>query len=486
MPIIETILTAILTFIFSGWAVAVLMLVLLPRRQSIDTARVWLLLIFFMPWLGILLYLFIGETRLPANRYEKHKLVTAMLKDSAKEFKQKNRQHRSQLAPKVNRELAQTISMAENLGFLPVMGGNAVELVPGYDEIIERIIADIDRAQRHVHLLYYIIADDETGRRMAGALERAVKRGVTCRVLVDDFGALPFIKKLDQQIAAQGIEIHRILPISLFRRHLSRIDLRNHRKIVVIDGQVAYTGSQNVVNADYGYDIEGLTYEELMVRLTGPIVLQLQAIFTEDWFLETGQKLLGPEIFPTPSVTGSVAAQAVPSGPIFKTENFHQIVVALLYHAKERVVITTPYFIPDDSLLQAMHTAVLSGVNVTLIVSGKVDQVIVGLAQSSYYDELLAAGVNVFIYGHALLHAKHMSVDNDIALIGSGNMDQRSFDLNFEISMLFYSAEVTQALRSEESKYIERAEELLPETWAQRPARQKFLENTAKLVSPLL
>ena len=480
-PLINTILTVFFWFIFSGWAIALPMLVLLPRRQNPAAARSWLLLIFFMPWLGLLLYLLIGENRLPPERLAKHRQIVEKLKAIPKWSDDP-----AIVAPPLEPALVPTVTLAQALGQMPVLGGNQVELIPGYTEIIDRLIADIDLAERHVHLLYYIIADDETGHRLAEALERAIKRGVKCRVLVDSFGALPFIKKLGDKMVSEGIELHYILPIGPLRHHLTRVDLRNHRKIAVIDGQVAYTGSQNIVNADYGYDIEGLTYEELMVRLTGPIVLQLQAIFAGDWYMESDELLTDPDFFPSLPASGQVLAQAVPSGPSYGVENFQRLVVALIHDARQRVVITTPYFIPDESFIQALETAVMSGVEITLIVSSKVDQAIVGWAQSSYYEQLLAAGVKLYVYGQALLHAKHMSVDDDLALIGSGNMDRRSFDLNYEITMLFYGTQVVQALHAEERRYIDRSEELSLTAWQQRPAKEKFLQNIAKLVSPML
>ncbi len=469
-------------FIVSGWAITLTMIIILPRRQRPEAARAWLIFIFFIPWLGLLFYLIIGENRLPGNRRERHAQMVKKLKSSAQQVKETSIFARPHLTP----EQIPTVTMVENLGKMPILDGNDMELISGYDNIIDRLIADIDTAEHHIHMLFYIIADDETGRRTVEALVRAVKRGVTCRVLVDSFGVLPFIKKLGDQMIEQGIELHYILPISLFRRFLTRIDLRNHRKIAIIDGRLAYTGSQNIINSDYGYNIEGLIYEELMVRLTGPIVVELQSVFVGDWYIETEEVLLEPEFFPKPVKTGSIPIQALPSGPTYKLENFQRIVIALLHDARERIVITTPYFIPDEPFIQAVQTAVLSGVEVNIIVSAKVDQAIVGLAQSSFYEELLQTGVNIFIYGHALLHAKHLSVDNTIALIGSGNMDRRSFDLNFEISMLFYNAQAVAALRAEEARYIEKSEQLQLETWLKRPGKERFLQDMAKLVSPLL
>lgn len=481
-PLIRTLLLIFFWFVLSGWAVAIAMLIILPRRQTPEAARAWLLLTFFAPWFGGLLYLLIGETRLAGSRLKKH----AKMIELVQTLNQHIRNELTDISSAVPLQQTQLVRLAEQLGYMPALGGNDFELISGYDNIIDRLIADIETAQHHIHLLFYIIADDETGRKVVAALVKAVQRGVTCRVLVDSFGALPFIKKLGDDMIRQGIELHYVLPMGFFRTRFTRIDLRNHRKIAVIDGQLAYTGSQNIVNADYGYDIEGLSYEELMVRLTGPIVLQLQAIFAGDWFIETGEMLRGDDIFHRLTPTGKVVAQSLPSGPAYNQPSFQRMVVALINHAQERVVITTPYFIPGEAFLQAVETAVMRGVEVVLIVSSKVDQALVGYAQNAYYEQLLSAGVRIFIFGRALLHAKHTSVDNNIALIGSGNMDKRSFDLNFEISMLFYDEAVNKALRGEEAKYIEQAQELNQAAWRQRSSKERFLQDTAKLVSPLL
>ncbi len=480
--ILKIALTVLTGFISSGWIVALVMLVILPRRQRPEAARTWLVVMFFLPWLGLLLYLLIGENRLPKDQLRRHAEMVDRLKNINDDIRQTAQAAKAQLEPQQQAR----VTLAEALGNLPVLDGNGFELFFGYDNIIDELVADIDAAQRHVHLLYYIIADDDTGRRVAEALARAVSRGVTCRVLVDYFGALPFIKKLGNRMIEQGIELHYILPITPFRRYLTRVDLRNHRKIAVIDAQVAYTGSQNIVNSDYGYNIEGLIYDELMVRLTGPIVMELQAVFAGDWYIETEQILAGPEFFVWPAKTGDTPIQALPSGPTYSTQNFQRMMVALVHQARERVVITTPYFIPDEPFLEAVETAILRGAEVVLIVSGKVDQAIVGLAQNAYYEELLAAGVKIYIHRHSLLHAKHTSVDDDIALIGSGNMDKRSFDLNFEISMLLYGAPAVAALRDKEAGYLQNSERLTAEAWAARPASDRFLQNTAKLFSPLL
>jgi cardiolipin synthase len=280
-----------------------------------------------------------------------------------------------------------------------------------------------------------------------------------------------------------GIEVYEALPVRLLRRKAARFDLRNHRKIAVIDGATAYVGSQNLVNRDFK---PGIIYEELMARVAGPVVLQLQAVFLTDFYLESNTNLQGPEFFPAQRTTGTVAAQALPSGPGFPQANAERLIVSLLYAARTRVVITTPYFIPDEALLDAMKIAVLRGVDVHLIVSRQADQILVCQAQRSYYDELLEAGVRIHVYREHLLHAKHLSFDDQIAVIGSSNLDMRSFLLNAEISLIVHDPQVTSALGRIQERYFAESDQLSPEVWRQRPRLRKVIENTARLVDSVL
>ena len=457
-------------------------LVIIPRRQQPSSATAWLVLIMFLPWLGLIVYLFVGENRLPKRRLKHHTRILKELETFNRELTTS-----SQIVhPDLSTEMEPVVKLAESLGQMPILGGNDAEVIAGYGEIIDRLIADIDRAQHHVHLEYYIFADDEQGRRVYYALIRAVERGVTCRVLVDDIGARAFLKKLDIEMAEHGIKVHRMLPARLLRFYAHRIDLRNHRKIAVIDGQVGYTGSQNIVNADYNYGIDGLTYEELMVRLTGPIVLELQAVFAGDWYFETEELLDREALFPMPiTESGPIMAQTLPSGPTYDMENFQRLVINMLYAAKEHIIITTPYFIPDQYFLHAVQTASLRGVEIEIIVSRR-DQVLVGLGQSAFYQELLEAGVKLHRYSKALLHAKHLTVDDELAMIGSSNMDVRSLSLNFEVNVLFYGPEVVAMLKKEQKRYIQDSVPITLEEWEQRPKLQRIAQDLAKLASPLL
>jgi cardiolipin synthase A/B len=466
-------------FFISEWAIRLAMLAVVPFRRTPAAAKGWLLLIFFEPWIGLLLYLLIGRARL--TRWQREQL--ARLPQAMAGVVRRLTNHPNVFHPEVDRALSQAVTLAENLGGMPILGGNAVELLIDYDGIIARLVADIDRAENHVHLLFYIFADDRATAPVVEALGRAAARGVRCRVLADAIGSRAGLRTLRPKLAALGVEVREALPVRLWPWKKARLDLRNHRKIAVLDGRVGYTGSQNLVAAEFK---EGVTYEELMVRVTGPVVLDLQYVFAADWFLETSEVLDGEAEFPPPEIAGGVPAQALASGPAFPTQNNQRLIVALVHGAGKRVVLTTPYFIPDEPLLQAMQTAVLRGVEVHLVVSEKEDQFFVSLAQKSYYEELLEAGVHIHLYRKNFLHAKHLSIDDSVALIGSSNLDIRSFALNAEVMLMIYDPGVVARLAAEQERYYTNSRLLTLAAWEQRSFGSKLAEHLARLLSPLL
>jgi cardiolipin synthase len=466
-------------FFVSEWVIRLIMLVLIPFRRSPAAAKGWLLLIFFEPWVGLVIYVLIGRARLPRQRREQvARLPRAMARVAGRLANHPNVFH-----PEVAPGLAGAVALAEKLGGSPILGGNAVELLVDYDETITRLAADIDRAEHHVHLLFYIFADDHATAPVVEALGRAARRGVRCRVLADAIGSRPGLRTLQPRLTALGVAVHALLPVSLLPWRKARLDLRNHRKIAVIDGRVGYTGSQNLIDKGFKKD---LVYEDLMVRVTGPVVLELQYVFATDWFLESSEVLDGESEFPFPEVTGSVPAQALPSGPDFPTQNNQRLFVALVHGARKQVVLTTPYFIPDDPLLQAMQTAAHRGVDVHLVVSEIGDHPVVSLAQKSYYEDLLEAGVHVHLYRKNFLHAKHLSVDESVAVIGTSNLDIRSFALNAEVMLMIYDAGSAARLTAEQERYFADSRLLTLTEWQQRSFAAKVAQNLARLLSPLL
>ena len=462
------------------WLLRLAMLPIVTRRRPASSAMAWLLIIFFQPIIGVVLYVLIGENRLPRKRVGLHTRLNEELVAVRRRFEH----HENVVHPDLGPEIAPAITLAERLGYYPILGGNHVEFMTDTNEAIDRLIADIDGAARHVHLLFYIFAADATGRRVADALIRAEQRGVKVRVLVDAVGSRPMVKALSGELWAHGVEVREMLPVKFFRRRMARIDLRNHRKLAVIDGHIAYTGSQNIVDANYGH--RDLAWHDIMVKITGPVTLELQAVFVSDWYFETDEVLNNAEVFPDPVLTGEVPVQALPSGPTYPTENYQRMLLAALHGARRRVIITTPYSVPDEPLMQAVQVAVLRGVEVIFVVPRRCDQILVGAAARAYYADFLDVGAKIFLYDAGLLHAKSVTIDDEISLIGSSNFDIRSFALNFELNLLLYGEEVTRELRQLQQGYIDRSSALTREVWRERSSVQRFIDNVARLFSPLL
>lgn len=467
-------------FYLSEWIIRVVMLAVVPHRRQPATALVWLLIIFFEPWIGLPLYLVFAGAKLPRRRIARH----ARLMDRMRDMRRRLAGAPQAIYPTLGPRQTVAVHLARKLGELPILDGNTAELMADTDETIQRIIADIDAATHHVHLLFYIFRNDATGRRVADALCAAAARGVACRVLVDAVGSHRMLRDLASKLRAAGVHVHAALPVGLFRRRVARLDLRNHRKIVVVDGRVAYTGSQNIVDANYGR--RRLIWRDMMMRLCGPIVLELQVVFLTDWFYETREILDGEDVLPRPELPGELALQVLPSGPNYPTQNYHSMAVSAIYAAERSVTIVTPYFIPDDALLAAMQTAVARGVNVTLMMPERLDQVTVHAAARSYFEDLLDAGVHVRLYTEALLHGKALVIDDDLAFFGSSNFDLRSFALDFEITVVLYGADATADLRAQVERYRRYTRLLTSAEWQQRPFYRRILQNVARLFSPLL
>lgn len=467
-----------LVYLISEWCIRLVMLVYVPQRRSTAASRTWLLLIFLLPWPGLILYTLFGRINVPRHRIRQQERASRHIR-AAQEQMGKNPEANPALPPHFDGAAI----LATQLGDFEPLGGNSVELLTDYDGTIDRIIADIDSSRLHVHLLFYIFEADETGRRVADAVIRASNRGVQCRVLMDAVGSKTGLAKLAPRMRGSGVEVTAALPVGLFRRNAARFDLRNHRKIAVIDGSIGYTGSQNITNPNFVKDHPN---EELLARVTGPAVAQLQAVFLADQYFETGILIEKEDLFPNRASTGRTAAQVVPSGPGYTHENGQELLIALLYAARDRAVITTPYFVPDEPFLLALRSAALRGVTVHVVLSKHANQTFTQFAQRACYDALLDAGVNIHLYRPRFLHAKHISIDDKIAFIGSTNIDIRSFALNAEINILFYDPEVVAKLGEIQEKYFANSDQLTAEEWKQRPLLLKVAQNTARLADSLL
>lgn len=471
----------------ADWGVRLAMLpVILSRQRSSTAALAWMVVVFFMPWIGSLLYFLFGEIRLGKRRlahYSRH-ADTSVLRHATPVLQKVIR-------PDVVGSGRVVSRVAEHLGAMGPLGGNHVDPITETDDFIRLLIERIDSAKRHVHLLFYIIRPDETGRRVCDALVRAAARGVECRVLADGAGSRPFLGSHADRLREQGVRVAAAFPVGILRQRFHRVDLRNHRKLAVIDATVAFTGSQNIVNANYGHTRIG-AWQDLSLRLEGPAVAHLQAVFAEDWHYQTGEDLdraayFEPDPTQTGELPGDVAVQVVPSGPHTQEGSIvRDLLLEALHAARDRVVITTPYFVPDDAMMAALRLAAVRGVHVDLVVPKRTDSRIADLIARAKFDALLKAGVHIHQHRVGLLHAKTMSVDDALAFVGSANFDVRSFFLNFELSLVLYGPDAAARLRASQRQYLNESTVLHAADWTRRPRSVRFAEDAASLFSPLM
>jgi cardiolipin synthase len=480
--------TAILVIVLLviDFIIRIVAIIVVPRNRRPSSATAWLLAIYFIPYLGVLFFLLIGSYKLPKRRREKQEEINRFILDSTHGMERVRKDH--PWPP----WLESVVQLNRNLGSMPLVGGNTASLIGDYQGSLDAMTAAIAGARRYVHVEFYILSLDKTTAPFFDALEAAVARGVVVRVLLDHVASMRSkgYKKTIRRLEAMGAQWHLMLPVQPLKGKYQRPDLRNHRKLLVVDGDLGFTGSQNVIDRSYNKRSNlrrGLKWKELMTRLEGPIVAGLNAIFITDWYAETDE-LLGREVEIADEIEhgDTIDCQVVPSGPGFKGENNLRLFLALLYYAQERIVITSPYFVPDESMLMAITTAVGRGLKVELFVSEIGDQALVYHAQRSYYEALLNAGVTIWMYKKPyILHAKHFSIDDDVAVIGTSNMDMRSFQLNMELSLMVRGHSFVEAMREVEDGYRRDSRQLTMEEWEKRSLWKTTLDNLARLTSAL-
>jgi cardiolipin synthase len=459
-------------------------LVAIPRNRRPTSAMAWLVTIFALPLPGVFAFLLFGSTKLPQDRRDKQSEINSFIVDTTSGL---DLVRQDETWPKW---FESVVELNKTLGAMPLVGGNTARLLPDYEPSIAAMTEAVEAAERYVHVEFYIFTRDATTRPFFDALKAAHDRGVVVRVLYDHWATIlnPRGRSTRSWLRASGIPFEEMLPFKPFRTAWRRPDLRNHRKVLVVDGVVGFMGSQNMVDPSYnkkGNIKRGLQWKDLMVRLQGPIVAGVNAIFITDWYAETGELLTreADPIHQVPTDT-SLDCQVVPSGPGFDKENNLRLFNALVYSAQRRLVVVSPYFVPDDSMLYAITTAAERGVEVQLFACEVADQAMVYHAQRSYYDTLLESGVRIFLYKKpVVLHAKHFTVDDEVAVVGSSNMDMRSFSLNFEVSLLVRGRTFVDELRAVEDDYRSKSREITLEEWRARAAPVQVLDNIARLTA---
>lgn len=458
-----------------------------PEGRKPGSSNAWLLAILVLPFVGLPLFLLMGSPYINRRRHQVQQDATAMTGDVHADLPD------LPAGEDVGSELTSMVKLNRRLTGMPALPGKIVDLHTDYQTSFHRMADAIDQAKEYVHVEVYITAWDASTDVFFAALERATARGVKVRLLFDHVGSwkYPGYLSLGRRLTDIGVDWHLMLPLQPWRWRFRRPDLRNHRKLVIIDGRVGFMGSQNLIADTYllRRNIkQNRHWIDIMVELTGPIVASMEMVFAVDWYQESGENVA----IEAPIIGDASAEnilQLVPSGPGYTTEPNLRIFNTVVHHAKERIILCSPYFIPDESLLEAITTACYRGVQVDLLVNEKSDQFMVGHAQSSYYQGLLEAGVNIHLYrAPAVLHSKFMVADphdDAVAIMGSSNMDMRSFGLNYEVSLMTARGVLIDQLTDLTEVYIKASRPLPLSEWSERGFWRRYIDNAMRLTSAL-
>jgi cardiolipin synthase len=459
-------------------------IVLRPHRDPASRVA-WLVVNFAMPILGPIAYILVGEVNIGRHRAEHRRRLLARLPamrelegtDSQPPFGQMPERHVHLF------RVGQSIS-----GFAPV-GGNHGTLMADSNATIDAMVEDIDGAKEHVHLLFYIWLPDNNGSKIAEALQRAAGRSVACRALADDLGSRLMIRSAQWRSMRQaGVRLGSALPIGnpLLRPFRGRIDLRNHRKIVVIDDRITYCGSQNCADPEFRVKAKYAPWVDAMIRFEGPIARQNQYMFAADWMAHVDEDLDDLLLRPMPEPGPGFPAQVIGTGPTIRYSAMPEMFESLIYSARKELIITTPYYVPDSPMQAALCASARRGVATSMVLPARNDSWIVAAASRSYYAELLEAGVWIYEYVGGLLHTKSLTLDGEVTLIGSANMDRRSFDLNYENNILFYDPALTTEVRRRQEGYIAKSVRLAEPTVSDWSWHRRLWNNAIAMLSPIL
>jgi len=475
--------SAITWLLLIGELAVLLRALLRPQREPASRIA-WAIAILVLPLAGALFYLLVGEARISQRRRARFAAIDARLPRPSGD-------------PEAARELSQgayaaPFALARTVNGLPPTMGNRASLAADNSSAIAGMVEDIDAAKDTVHLCFYIWLADTSGLAIKDALIRAAARGVKVRALADAMGSRQFARSGHwQELLAAGVDARQALPVGgiVWTFIRGRVDLRNHRKVLILDNRVAWCGSQNAADPEFRIKWRFAPWVDLMTRWEGPVARHCQFLFASDWLAEHGDDLTTlfvPEPTRPLAAPHHVTAQVIGTGPTLSYPAMTACFAELIHAARRELVVTTPYFVPDEQLLFALTSAARRGVRVALVVPHRNDSRVVAGASRSYYRELIAAGVEVHEYRPGLLHAKTMVADGEVGLIGSANLDRRSFELNFENNVLFANTELATQIRNRQDEWIAQSERISAETVKGYNIFRRLGQNLSAMFSPLL
>jgi len=473
------------SLLIGEWVTIIVVITMILRRPREPRAMLaWILTMLLLPVLGLCLFIVLGEPRKKRHRKRRRRrrnMLRASLAIRTRSFDPRLAAARTAVEP----SLQQLMRFTRRLGAQPASLDNHITIYHEAEKTFLDIQLAIESAQSHVHLEYYIFQADETGQAIRDLLITKANQGVECRLLLDYIGCWGLSSRFLRPLRNAGVHVAFTMPVVPLRGRW-RINYRNHRKIAVVDGRIGFTGSQNIGNEYSGRRSKYGPWRDSHLKVTGPAVQQLQRVFVEDWHYTTRQNLVAETYFPAPEPAGNHIIQIVPSGPDQHENVMHQLLFATVSTARSSLCMITPYFVPDRAIVLALQSAAYRGIRVQLIVPACSDHRVVLWAGRSYYEELARAGIEIYEHDHTMLHSKVMIVDEAWAMVGSANMDERSFRVNYELTTILYSQDLAQELYRDFG--ILRTGSRRPKTKAttDRPFAESMILGLARLASPLL
>ena len=465
--------------------IAVLARVMLRPHREPASRIAWVAVVLALPMVGVVAYIFFGEVNIGRRRVERLRAIERRMPQPDPSSPADLANMRADIPDRC----AHLFNVGRSISGFDPIAGNSARLMDDSNSAVASIIADIDAAKEHVHVLFYIWLADGNGCRVAEALIRAAKRGVVCRAMVDNLGSRTMLKSPQwEAMKSGGVKLGVALGIKnwILQAPFRRFDLRNHRKIVVIDNAITYCGSQNCADPEFRVKAKFAPWVDALIRFEGPIAQQNQRLFAIDWMAATGEDIDALLRQPLRASKPGFVAQVIGTGPTVRFSAMPEVFESLIFAARKELTISTPYYVPDESLQSALCSSAYRGVKTTLILPSRNDSWIVAGASRSYYADLLEAGVILYEYVGGLLHTKSLTLDGEITLIGSANMDRRSLDLNYENNILLRDEAMTIAMRERQQQYIAKSNlvtRAMVETW---PMHRRLWNNTLATLGPIL
>lgn len=463
---------------------AILARVLLRPHREPASRIAWAVVIIALPIAGIIAYLLIGEVRISLKRRVRGREIEAKLPRPPGD---------GSLAAKLRAGFYDApFALAQSINCLPPTSGNRVTLSADSNVAIDEMIADIDAAASTVHLSAYIWLADTNGLKMKDALVRTADRGVTVRAMADALGSRLFHRSRHwRDLAEAGVQVRVSLPVGnpMWTFIRGRVDLRNHRKLLIVDNRIAWCGSQNFADPEFRIKPRYAPWVDVMSRWAGPVARHCQYLFVSDWIGDGGDDispLLAEPWRSQDGCDGGAIAQVIGTGPTVRYDSMPSCFAELIHSARDELVVTTPYFVPNDQVLFALTSAARRGVDVILMLPKRNDSIVVAGTSRSYYQDLVSAGVKLFEYHCGLLHAKTMVVDRKIGLIGSANLDRRSFELNFENNILFADEAFAGVVRARQDEYLADCDRVTQEAVDEFGLLGRLWQNSLAMMSPIL